>query len=295
MALVRGGTIAPPALDGRHRLASKRFHGRSSLNGSRMPLETTERPRHTPGEGRGSSGARLRTLPEQIAEQLGMAIVEGVYAQGERIVEQKLSDDYGVSRGPVRDALKALETRGLVRIYPRRGAYAVPLSLDLLADMFNIRARLLGLAACYLARSRPPAGLAELQARTDALAASVDDPAVDAMEFAMDNGRLGATLYRHCGSDYLAAFLRDQGDRSIWGLIWRQRPLDFTTSKRRRESAEMWIEVNRAIRAGEETAAERAVHAIMYSSRDQVIATLSQARSEQVSTTKLLRPQTMAR
>ncbi|WP_439572936.1 GntR family transcriptional regulator [Phreatobacter sp.] len=255
-----------------------------------MVLETTDRPRHTPGEGRGSNGGRLRTLPEQIAEQLGMAIVEGAYAHGERIVEQKLSDDYGVSRGPVRDALRALETRGLVRIYPRRGAYAVPLSLDLLADMFNIRARLLGLAACYLARSRPPAGLSDLKTRAEALVAAVDDPDIGSMEFAMANGRLGAALYRHCGSDYLADFLRDQGDRSIWGLIWRQRPLDFLTTERRRESATIWTEASLAIHDGNEAAAERAVQAIMYTSRDQVIATLGQVRSETVSRHKLIQP-----
>lgn len=252
-----------------------------------MVLETTERPRHVPAEGRGS-GTRLRTLPEQIAEQLGMAIVEGAYAEGERIIEQKVSDDYGVSRGPVRDALRALETRGLVRIYPRRGAYAVPLSLDLLADMFNIRARLLGLAACYLAQSRPPAGLADLKERAEALAAAVDDPSIGSMEFAMANGRLGAALYRHCGSDYLAAFLRDQGDRSIWGLIWRQRPLDFLTPERRQESARIWSDVSRAIHAGETSAAENAVYAIMYSSRDNVIARLSETRSESVPDSKLL-------
>jgi DNA-binding GntR family transcriptional regulator len=253
-----------------------------------MVLETTERPRSVASEERGGSGARLRTLPEQIAEQLGRAIVEGVYAHGERIVEQKLSDDYGVSRGPVRDALRALETRGLVRIYPRRGAYAVPLSLDLLTDMFNIRARLLGLAACYLARSRPAAGLADIRMRAEALTAAIDDPDIGSMEFAMANGRLGAALYRHCGSDYLADFLRDQGDRSIWGLIWRQRPLDFLTPERRAESAAIWTEVSRAIHAGEEAAAERAVQAIMYTSRDQVIATLSRVRSETVSGHKLL-------
>lgn len=253
-----------------------------------MVLETTERPRQTPGAGRGGSGSRLRTLPEQIAEQLGMAIVEGSYAEGERIVEQKLSDDYGVSRGPVRDALRALEARGLVRIYPRRGAYAVPLSLDLLADMFNIRARLLGLAACYLARSRPPAGLADLKARAEALTAAADDPGIGSMDFAMANGRLGAALYRHCGSDYLATFLRDQGDRSIWGLIWRQRPLDFLTPERRRESAAIWAEASRAIHSGDEAAAEQAVHEIMYTSRDQVIGTLGQVRSERVSPAKIL-------
>lgn len=253
-----------------------------------MVLGALERQRPAGPDPR--AGSRLRTLPEQIAEQLGMAIVEGAYPNGERIVEQKLSLDYGVSRGPVRDALRSLEKRGLVRIFPRRGAYAVPLSLDLLADMFNIRAKLLGLAGRYLAQSRPEAGLADLDARTRALAEAADDPDVDSMSFAMANGRLGATLYRHCGSDYLADFLRDQGDRSIWGLIWRQRPLDFMTAERRHESVGMWTSVNAAVHAGDELKAERAVQRIMYSSRDHVIATLALVRPERVDPAKLIQP-----
>lgn len=223
----------------------------------------------------GRTGSRLRTLPEQIAEQLGMAIVEGVFADGERIIEQKVSLSYGVSRGPVRDALRSLEKRGLVRIYPRRGAYAVALSLDRLADVFNVRAELLGLAARYVARRRPAAGLADLARRTRELEAVVDDPVVDAMEFALANGRLGAVLYRHCGSDYLADLLRDQSNRSIWDFIWRRKPIDFLTSERRREAAALWSKANEAIQAGDEKSAEAAVHRLMVSSRDYVISSLA--------------------
>lgn len=251
-----------------------------------MVLGAIERQRMPGPDPRG--GSRLRTLPEQIAEQLGMAIVEGAYPNGERIVEQKLSLDYGVSRGPVRDALRSLEKRGLVRIFPRRGAYAVPLSADLLADMFNIRAKLLGLAGRYMAHSRPEAGLADLDARARVLVTSVDDEATDAVAFALMNGRLGAVLYRHCGSDYLADFLRDQGDRSIWGLIWRQRPLDFLTPERRRESAAIWSRVNAAVRAGDEVTAEREVQRIMFTSRDHVIASLTPGRPASVDPAKLI-------
>lgn len=252
-----------------------------------MVFETIERHGAFPADGR-TGGSRLRTLPEQIAEHLGMAIVEGAYSYGERIVEQKLSQDYGVSRGPVRDALRSLEKRGLVRIYPRRGAYAMPLSLDRLADVFNVRAELLGLAARYMARRRPETGLADLATRTRELAAAVDDPAVDAMGFALANGRLGAVIYRHCGSDYLADLLRDQSNRSIWDFIWRQRPLDFLTPERRQESAALWSAANAAVQAGDDTAAERAIHRIMFSSRDHVIATLAHVRADSIDPARLI-------
>lgn len=240
-----------------------------------------------PLAGRNAS-ARLRTLPEQIAEQLGMAIIDGAYAGGQRILEQTLSDEYGVSRGPVRDALRVLQERGLVQIFPRRGAYAVEVSLDVIADMFNIRGVLLGLAARYFARSRPPAGLAEFSAKTEALAALAGEPAVDATAFALENGRLGAALYRHCGSEYLTGFLREQGHKSFWGLIWRQRPLDFLTPQRRHEAAQLWATVAKAIAAGDEYEADAVVQQIIFSSRDSALAVLSALRKDAVASPRLL-------
>ncbi len=236
----------------------------------------------------GRTGSRLRTLPDQIAEQLGMAIVEGAFADGERIIEQKISDDYGVSRGPVRDALRTLETRGLVRIYPRRGVFVVALSPNRLADVFNVRAELLGLAARYMSRRRPEAGLAELASKARDLTTAVHDPNINAMGFALANGRLGATVYRHCGSDYLMDLLRDQSDRSIWDFIWRQKPLDFTTDERRREAAALWARGAEAIHAGDEDIAERTIQTILFTSRDNVLATLAASRKQDIDAVRLI-------
>src|SRR5437870_2058546 len=63
-------------------------------------------------------GERARTIPEQIADHLGGAIVAGDYRSGERVREQEIAGLYGVSRGPVREAIRALERRGLVEFFP---------------------------------------------------------------------------------------------------------------------------------------------------------------------------------
>src|SRR5450756_1157382 len=75
-------------------------------------------------------GARTRTIPEQIADHVSHAIINGEYRGGERIREQELATLYGVSRGPVREAIRALQERGLVNFFPRRGAYVVDITLD---------------------------------------------------------------------------------------------------------------------------------------------------------------------
>ncbi len=269
------------------RSVSKQTRSDSNRKGIQIVLTSALRAEHANGPR--AVSAKLRTLPDQIAEQLGMAIVEGVYVGGERILEQKLSEDYGVSRGPVRDALRVLEERGLVQIFPRRGAYAVRVSLDLIADLFNVRASLLGLSARYLARSRDAAGLADLAAKAAALRAMADNPAIDPTSFALANGRLGAVLYRHSGSDYLARFLREQGDKSIWGLIWRQRPLDFLTLERRHESTRLWTAVSDTVSTGDEHEAERLVQEVMFASRDSALRVLAELRNESVAPAKILR------
>ena len=64
------------------------------------------------------AGRQLMTLPEQIAERIFTAIAGGEYAPGERIREEALADEFEVSRGPVREALRILEKDSVVRILP---------------------------------------------------------------------------------------------------------------------------------------------------------------------------------
>ena len=63
-----------------------------------------------------------RTIPDQVAEELGAEIVAGRRKAGDRLVELDLARDFGVSRGPIREAIRILERRRLVDLLPRRGA-----------------------------------------------------------------------------------------------------------------------------------------------------------------------------
>src|SRR5258705_190980 len=85
------------------------------------------------------------SLVEQIAARLSERIVGGDYAPGQRIMEQALADEFQVSRGPVREALRLLEKDGLVTILARRGALVTKLSIDEVREIFDIRAMLNGL------------------------------------------------------------------------------------------------------------------------------------------------------
>lgn len=91
------------------------------------------------------------SLPEQIAERIAEAILEDHYTPGTRLKEVELAKSFGVSRAPVREALRILETQKLVRITPQKGALVVSLSVEDLDELFLIRAALMGLSVRKIA------------------------------------------------------------------------------------------------------------------------------------------------
>lgn len=111
-----------------------------------------------------SLGASHSPLFALVTDKLRERILKGVYAPGERLVENKLSAELGVSRIPVREALRALASEGLVLIEPRRGASVAKLSPDIVREMVEVRATLEGLNAKLAAQRRDPGLIAELEA-----------------------------------------------------------------------------------------------------------------------------------
>ncbi|MBR0599237.1 GntR family transcriptional regulator [Sinanaerobacter chloroacetimidivorans] len=94
-----------------------------------------------------------RPLREIVYEELRSLILTGKIKPGTRMMEIELAEDMGVSRTPIREAIRKLEKEGLVVIEPRKGAYASEVSLKDMEDILEVRANLEGLAA-YLAAER---------------------------------------------------------------------------------------------------------------------------------------------
>ncbi len=88
-----------------------------------------------------------KPLRELVFEALREAIVKGVLKPGERMMEIQLAEEMGVSRTPVREAIRKLELEGLVAMVPRKGAYVASLSMKDIVEVFEIRGALEGLAA----------------------------------------------------------------------------------------------------------------------------------------------------
>lgn len=86
-------------------------------------------------------------MTQETTAQLRGQILMGTFDPGERLGEVELAERYGVSRTPVREALRALEREGLVQVRPGRGASVVDLTDESLEAVFEMRVRVEGLAA----------------------------------------------------------------------------------------------------------------------------------------------------
>ncbi len=88
-----------------------------------------------------------KPLREMVFESLREAIILGRLRPGERLMEIQVAEEMGVSRTPVREAIRKLELEGFVVMMPRKGAYVAGISVKDIVDVFEVRAALEGLAA----------------------------------------------------------------------------------------------------------------------------------------------------
>jgi len=191
-----------------------------------------------------ASGPTL-TVPEQVAAKLGDRIIGGHLQPGARIGEQELADEFAISRGPVREAIRILEREGLVAILPRRGAVVTSLSATELRELFEIRAGLFEMVIRKVAVSRPPELLAVMRAgvaQLEALAEQAD--AGDA--YAETTHRLIQICARFAGNERLRRMIAALSLQSL-----RYSKLGLASLERRRRSVKLWKQASRALERGE--------------------------------------------
>lgn len=115
----------------------------------------------------GTLGSQHVPLRDQVLVELRQRIVDGDYPPGERLTEDRLAADFGVSRNPVREALRVVQAEGFVELVPRRGAFVALPDVAAIEDMFAVRERLETLAARLAAQRASTADVARLRALLD--------------------------------------------------------------------------------------------------------------------------------
>ncbi|MFT4504169.1 GntR family transcriptional regulator [Caballeronia sp. 15711] len=104
----------------------------------------------------GRAIAPRESMHVAILQQLRLDIVEGRWQAGERLPEPLLCEEFGVSRTPLRDAFRILETEGLVELIPHVGAVVTAPNASDIIGAFEVLALLEAAAAETVARTRPP-------------------------------------------------------------------------------------------------------------------------------------------
>jgi DNA-binding GntR family transcriptional regulator len=111
----------------------------------------------------GNSDSQYGSLQSRVFSQLQNDILNGLYEPGDSLIEKKLSDELGVSRTPVREALRQLELEGLVQSFPNKGVIVKGVSTQDIRDIYTIRMLIEGLAARWAAEKITPQELEELK------------------------------------------------------------------------------------------------------------------------------------
>jgi DNA-binding GntR family transcriptional regulator len=135
-----------------------------------------------------------RALYEEVAELLRQRIFSRELEPGSWIDELKLADEYGISRTPLREALKVLAAEGLVTMKVRRGAYVTEVSDKDLTDVYHLLSLLESDAAGVVAERASNAELAELEALHAELEATAAPGKVNRQDFFAVNERFHMRL-----------------------------------------------------------------------------------------------------
>jgi DNA-binding GntR family transcriptional regulator len=195
------------------------------------------------------SGSALATiykaaapLRRQVLDELRQSIIAGRLAPGSRLVERELTAMMGVSRTVVREALRQLESEGLISIIPNKGPIVRELTLAEAKDLYAIRAVLEGLAAQRFVENANDDQLEKLQQALDATVEAYERgyPAV----ILESKNRFYDVLFEGAGSDTLSSMIG-----TLHGRIWRWRALGLSHPQRSPERSKESVTGLRAVLA----------------------------------------------
>lgn len=167
---------------------------RSSINRSELGLETYRQ-----------RFAHLHRAADQVRDSLREAILDGEIKAGQRLREEELAREFGVSRTPIREALQQLSSEGLIDISPHQGAVVTGLTTDDILAIYVVREALEGVAARLAARRATPEQCKTLLAIVEEMAAvaSNGNPAA----LAQLNLQFHAELRRAANNRHLDKYL----------------------------------------------------------------------------------------
>ena len=184
------------------------------------------------------------SLSSKVFQKLRDNILTGKYAEQEELRENTIGKELGVSRTPVREALRQLELEGLVTIIPNKGAYVSGITGEDVKDIYRMRSLLEGLCARWAAERITEEQLDRLD-EIILLAEfhSKRENTINAEQITELDGQFHAVLYEACGSRILKHTLTD-----FHKYVQNARKLSIISGERARKSIREHKMILRAIR-----------------------------------------------
>jgi DNA-binding GntR family transcriptional regulator len=142
-----------------------------------------------------------KTLREQIVSSLRESIVKGELKSGQKLTEPELAEKLGISRTPIREAFRQLESEGFLTVIPRRGAVVSSLTRKEVQDFYEIKSLLEGYAARVAAQRVTKKDIEKLKKINEQLEALIEEDDVEA--FFRKNNEFHNTFIALCGNEKL--------------------------------------------------------------------------------------------
>lgn len=190
------------------------------------------------------------SLQARVFNRIREDILNGIYKENDELKEMTIGAELGVSRTPVREALRQLELEGLVKIIPNKGAYVIGISSKDLKDIYEMRARLEGLCARWATRNATKEDIARLDEISDLTEFHFEKKKFDKV-LELDN-EFHETLYQMAASKML---YRTLSDFHHYLEIIRKKTL--SSDKRVSHSIKEHRNIIDSIKAGDEDMAEQ--------------------------------------
>ena len=201
------------------------------------------------------------SLGGRVFQKIREDILKGRYKENDELRENTIGKELGVSRTPVREALRQLELEGLVTIIPNRGAYVMGITHKDIWDIFMIRSYLEGLCARWAAENITDEQLDELEETLILSEFQMNrESGFNTDQVTALDGRFHAALYESSGSRMLSRVLTD-----FHNYVQMARKTSFVSEERARRSIREHRQILRAIRDRDgETAEQLANEHIMH-------------------------------
>ncbi len=203
------------------------------------------------------------SLADQVFEKIENDIITGVYSRGEILTELKLAEDLGVSRTPIREAIRRLEHERLLA-ESGKGSVVLGITLEDLIDIMCVRERVEGLAACYVSKHITPESTEKLQSICELQDFYYQRHDIENLRRMDDQFHI--TIYELCGSNVIHDTLQPLHKKTQ-----RYRRISIEDDERLAHSIGEHKAIAQAICAGDAERAEQLLHQHITNAKESMI------------------------